>query len=226
MRPRKRRGFVERTITSLETGTKYQLEELLGKGGYGSVWKCACRNIPGPLCLKLTRHQESWRREAYMAALVGSHPRVVKVYETFPTMVGKRVSYAVVMEFAEHGTVADIVERDGAWAEARAVSEIIKLLGAIDRLHSSGALHRDITPFNVLACGTGRTLKLGDFGLTTHGPRKGVAADAFAPWFVDTEIRERQRVRWDTREDLWQVAQVLAVLLTGKVPEPSLGLLR
>ena len=97
MRPRKRRGFVKRTITSLETGTEYQLGELLGKGGYGSAWKCACRNMPGPLCLKLTRHQESWHREAYMAALVGGHPRVVEIYETFPTMVGKRVSYAVVM---------------------------------------------------------------------------------------------------------------------------------
>lgn len=54
-------------------------------------------------------------------------------------------------------------------------------------------------------------------GITTHGPQKGVSADAFAPWFVDTAIREEHRTRWDAREDLWQVAQVLAVMLTGKV---------
>ena len=204
-----------RVITSVETGTKYRLRELLGKGGFGSVWRCESATIDRPLCLKMTRDQASWHREAYMAELVGSHPRVVHVFETFPVVEGKKVSYAVVMELAERGTLADVVTADGAWKESRAVSEMSKILGAVDRLHSSGALHRDITPFNVFACGAaGTTLKLGDFGITTHGPQNGVAANAFAPWFV--AIREEQRLRWDVREYLWQVAQVLGVLLTGK----------
>lgn len=204
-------------VTSVETGARYTLKELLGEGGFGSVWRCECDAFEGSLCLKVTRDQASWHREAYMAELLGDHPRVVKVHETFPIFAKKSVSYAVVMELAAHGTLADVVERSGAWNEALAVSEIVKLLGAIEKLHGSGALHRDITPYNVFACGKGTTLKLGDFGITTHGPRKGVSANAFAPWFVDTAIREEQRVRWDTREDLWQVAQVLGVLLTGRV---------
>lgn len=208
---------VARAIRSPETGARYRLGELLGKGGFGSVWRCTSTGIAGPLCLKLTRDQESWHREAYMAHLLGDHPRVVKIHETFPVLDGKEVAYAVVMELAEGGTVADVVARDGAWPEARAVGEVARLLGAIDKLHGSGALHRDITPYNVFACGAPVVLKLGDFGLTTHGPRKGVAADAFPPWFVDRAIREDRRMRWDVREDLWQVAQVLAVLLTGKV---------
>ena len=152
-----------------------------------------------------------------MAHLLGDHPRVVKVHETFPLIDGDRVAYAVVMELAERGTVADVVTRDGAWPEARALAEVVKLLGAIEKLHGCGALHRDITPYNIFACGEKSILKLGDFGLTAHGPKKGVAADAFAPWFVDRAIREEQRAHWDVREDLWQVAQVLAVLLTGKI---------
>ncbi len=206
-----------RVIQSPETGTRYKLGELLGKGGFGSVWRCTSAGLTGPLCLKLTRDQESWVREAYMAHLLGDHPRVVQIHETFPVLDGGRVAYAVVMELAEGGTVADLVERDGPWPEARAVAEVAKLLGAIDKLHGCGALHRDITPYNVFACGEPTRLKLGDFGLTTHGPKQGVAADAFPPWFVDRAIREEQRARWDLREDLWQVAQVLAVLLTGKV---------
>jgi serine/threonine protein kinase len=206
-----------RAIKSPETGAQYRLGELLGKGGFGSVWRCTSAGLAGPLCLKLTRDQESWHREAYMAHLLGDHPRVVKIHETFPLLDGGQVAYAVVMELAEGGTVADVVQRGGPWPEARAVAEVARLLGAIDKLHGCGALHRDITPFNVFACGEPTVLKLGDFGLTTHGPRQGVAADAFPPWFVDRAIREEQRARWDVREDLWQVAQVLAVLLTGKV---------
>lgn len=206
-----------RAIKSPETGVSYKLRELLGKGGFGSVWRCEAARVDGPLCLKLTRDQQSWHREAYMAQLLGDHPRVVKVHETFPVIEGRGVTYAVVMELAERGTLADVIERDGAWSEARALSEVGKLLGAIDKLHGCGALHRDITPYNVFACGDRCTLKLGDFGITTHGPRRGVAADAFAPWFVDRAIREEQRATWDVREDLWQVGQVLAVLLSGKV---------
>jgi serine/threonine protein kinase len=206
-----------RAITSTDSGVKYELHELLGKGGFGTVWRATSRKIGGSLCLKVTKDQASWHREAYMGELLAGHPRVVRIHETFPILEGKKMAYAVVMELAEHGTLADVVEKHGPWPEAKAISEIIKVLGAVDRLHACGALHRDITPYNVFACGDGQTLKLGDFGITTHGPRKGVAADAFAPWFVDTAIREEQRVRWDTREDLWQVAQVLSVLLTGKV---------
>lgn len=206
-----------RVIKSPETGVRYKLGELLGKGGFGTVWRCTSAGLDGPLCIKLTRDQESWHREAYMAHLLGDHPRVVKIHETFPILDGGQPMYVVVMELADCGTVADVVRRDGAWPEARAVAEVARLLGAVDKLHGCGALHRDITPYNVFACGSPIVLKLGDFGLTTHGPRTGVAADAFPPWFVDRAIREEQRTRWDVREDLWQVAQVLAVLLTGKV---------
>lgn len=206
-----------RAIKSPETGTRYRLRELLGKGGFGTVWRCETAAIDGPLCLKLTRDQDSWHREAYMATLLGDHPRVVKIYETFPVLDGDRIVYAVVMELADRGTVADVVTKSGPMPEARAVAEVVKLLGAVEKLHGCGALHRDITPYNIFACGDRCTLKLGDFGITTHGPKKGVAADAFAPWFVDRAIREEQRTRWDVREDLWQVAQVLAVMLTGKV---------
>jgi serine/threonine protein kinase len=212
---RRREGQI---IKSLESGAKYRLGEFLGKGGFGSVWRCENAKGRSPRCLKLTDDQNSWHREAYMAGLIGDHPRVVRVYETFPVFDGRRVSYAVVMELAERGTLSDVVEKDGAWNEPRAIYEVTKLLDVVDRLHSAGTLHRDITPYNVFACGSaGRTLKLGDFGIATSGPKKGVKIDAFNHWFADTEIREEQRNRWDGSEDLWQVAQLLAVMLTGEV---------
>ncbi|MEZ4451924.1 MAG: protein kinase [Nannocystaceae bacterium] len=213
-------------ILSPESGRTYHLREAIGEGGFGSVWRCEAAGLEGSLCLKRTRDQESWLREAYMAKLVGDHPRVVKVHETFPIFAGDHVEYVVVMELAEHGTVGDVVARGGPWSEARAVAEIARLLGALDRLHGCGALHRDITPYNVFVCGERATLKLGDFGITTHGPKRGVTADMFAEWFVDRAIREDLRARWDVRDDLWQLAQVLVVLLTGKVKPVRAGDIR
>ena len=98
------------------------------------------RRQGGGACLKLTRDQASWHREAYMAELLRGDPRVVRVVETFPVVGKGPVSYAVVMELAEHGTLADVVKKRGAWTESRAVAEIVKLLGTVGRLHGSGAL--------------------------------------------------------------------------------------
>jgi hypothetical protein len=131
---------------------------------------------------------------------------------------GGQVAYAVVMELAEGGTVADVVQRDGAWPEARAVAEVARLLGAIDKLHGCGALHRDITPYNVFACGDADRAQARR--LRPHHPRaaQGVAADAFPPWFVDRAIREEQaHALGRARGPLGRSPQVLAVLLTGKV---------
>jgi serine/threonine-protein kinase len=123
--------------------------------------------------------------------------------------------YVIAMELA-YGTVADVVE-EGAWPERKAVPQVRGLLTAVDHLHASGALHRDITPMNVYVVGEDDTLKLGDFGIARHGPKRGVPANAFNPWFVDDTLYSGSRTRWTIGDDLWQVGQLIAVLLTGDV---------
>jgi len=66
-------------------------------------------------------------------------------------------------------------------------------------------------------------LKLGDFGISTHGPRTRALADAFNRRFVDVSVRKGKHRYWDARQDLWQVAQILAMLLTGKAEPVKLA---
>jgi eukaryotic-like serine/threonine-protein kinase len=127
-----------------------------------------------------------------------------------------QMQYAVAMELAE-GTVADFAE-DNPMRQSRVVAQMAGLLTAVARLHDSGAVHRDITPYNVFVCGPNETLKLGDFGIARHGfKRRPVRADAFAPWFVDTNLYQGSQTSWSVSDDLWQVGQLAAVLLTGVV---------
>jgi serine/threonine protein kinase len=180
---------VAQRITSPASGLVYRIGQLLGTGGFGAAYSCQAEGADDERCLKVTFEQASWHREAYMGELLRGHPRVVQIYETFPMLVrGRRLAYVVIMELAEHGTVADTIDSNGAWSEPKVIREIPALLGAVDQLHASGALHRDITPFNVFVCGSHRHLKLGDFGICTHGPPQGVKATAFAPWFVDSDV--------------------------------------
>jgi serine/threonine-protein kinase len=206
-------------IKSPESGTVYTLRELLGQGGMGAAYRA--QQAGEDVCVKLTYDDASWHREAYMAELLRGHPRVVSVYETFPVFRRDGVCYAVAMELAT-GTVEDAIAEaswsEQKWSEHKVRTEIRGLLSALSKLHNSGGVHRDITPFNVFVCGPKRILKLGDFGIARHGPKtKGVKVDYFNPSFVDTDVYAGSKDRWSPSDDLWQVAQIAAVLLRGDV---------
>lgn len=207
---------IGREVTDPESGLSYKIQELLGRGGFGVAYRCLDPRGK-TCCLKFTKEQESWHTEAYMGRLLRGQARVLQVYDTFPILWRSQLEgYAVILELAE-GTVEDAVEADGAWSERKVVREGRALLSALQHLHDGGALHRDLTPRNVFVCGATKRLKLGDFGIATHGPPEGVPANQFAPWFVDPAIRAQSKKHWTVGEDLWQLGQILAVLLTGEV---------
>jgi eukaryotic-like serine/threonine-protein kinase len=210
----KKRGD-ELVVTSSFSGQSYFIEEKIGEGGFGVAYRARLGRSGPECCLKASTDQTSWHREAYLGELLRGHERVIQVRETFPFETGvDAMAYAVVMELAD-GTLEEEIDARGAWEERRAIREIRGLLTAVDRLHCSGALHRDITPMNVFMCG-GR-VKLGDFGICRHSFGKGVDADCFNPWFVDPKIHEGSRSRWTTGDDMWQVCQLLVCMLTGEV---------
>src|SRR3989449_2335249 len=94
------------------------------------------------------------------------------------------------------------------------------MLETLDVLHRGQALHRDLTPFNVFVC-ENEILKLGDFGMATHqASRRGVTADAFNPSGAPTEIAQGKVRKWQQRDDIYQVGQLIAMLLRGDVSSP------
>jgi serine/threonine-protein kinase len=89
----------------------------------------------------------------------------------------------------------------------------------LDSMHAAGATHRDITPMNVFVSGNG-TLKLGDFGIARHHVVGApLTVDAFNPDFVTRGMRSYERRYWTPVDDIFQVGQLLAMLLTGQDEE-------
>src|SRR5262249_16483267 len=113
-------------------------------------------------------------------------------------------------------TVRDhLAAAERAWSPVRARREIIALLKLLDQLHGAGALHRDITPTNVFVC-KNKKLKLGDFGLArTVLAGKMLAASHFTPFFVSKGMAEGERRHWLPSDDVFQMGQLLAMLLRG-----------
>ena len=172
------------------------------------------------MCVKISHRITGWLREAYFAQLLGRQARALRVYDTFvqPEATGTR--YCLVMEYAEHGDLGAWLDAKGAQPEKYVRQEIAGILETLDVLHRGQALHRDLTPFNVFVCENER-LKLGDFGIATHqASRHGVTADAFNLMGAPTEIAWGKVRKWQQRDDIYQVGQLIAMLLRGDVHSP------
>jgi serine/threonine protein kinase len=216
-------------VTSYATGYRYRIDERLSFGAYGETYRAwrvdRTNRRRGPdVCIKVTEDAASWHREAYFGELLAGNTRVIAVHESWPRPLGtaeaKRMTYCTVFEMAEHGSLSDYLERTlRPWPERRVRREILGLLRAIDQLHQGGALHRDITPFNVLVC-AGGVLKLADFGIARHTTDgRGLYADTFNPWFAATGLVNGDHKRWILADDVWQIGQLMAYLVRGDASE-------
>jgi hypothetical protein len=211
------------TVYSFETGRSYRLDRLIGKGGFGEVYLATPTlpdGFPAQVCIKISERMSAWLREAYFAELLGREPRALRVFDRFAVVEGSRMRYCLAMEYAEHGDLGAWLDRKGPQSERFVRREIAAVLGTLDALHRGGALHRDLTPFNVFVC-EDEQLKLGDFGIATHQlSRRGVTADAFNLFNVPNEIAWGRVRRWQQRDDIYQVGLIAAMLLRGDTSSP------
>ncbi len=210
-------------LHSNETGRSYQLDSLIGKGGFGEIYLATPTPrgvLPSRVCVKVSYALTGWLREAYFAQLLERQGRALRVFDRFVEPEATRMRYCLVMEYAEHGDLGAWLDAKGGQTERFVRQEIAAILVTLDVLHRGQALHRDLTPFNVFVC-ENQCLKLGDFGIATHQvSRRGVTADAFNPLAAPTEIAWGKVRKWQQRDDIYQVGQLIAMLLRGDIRSP------
>jgi serine/threonine-protein kinase len=208
-------------IVSPETRLRYVVDRFLGQGGFGQVYlaRRLGRSMTGPhvLCLKISRHLDGWLREAYFGQLLDRHPRTIRVFDAFPLLgPDDQMLYCLALEYAQHGDLSAYLRRTGkGWTERTARREIAGILAVLGKLHRGQTLHRDLTPMNVFVC-DGLCLKLGDFGIARpQSDRRGVTARTMNPSMAPSEIRDRAAPKWQARDDVYQVGQLLGMLIKG-----------
>ncbi len=208
-------------IFSPETKLQYRIERLLGAGGFGQAYLATRRGrsstVPEQVCIKVSARIDGWLREAYFGLLLDGNPRAVRVFDRFPLMrADGQVLYYLALEYACHGDLSAHLQGGGkAFTEAAARREIAGILEVLGRLHRGHLLHRDLTPMNVFVC-DGRKLKLGDFGIVRHASNvRGVTAGTMNVSMVPSDILASAAPKWQTRDDVYQVGQLLAMLIKG-----------
>jgi serine/threonine protein kinase len=208
-------------ITSPETRLQYRTLSLVGEGGFGQVYLSRRLGrssvVPATLCIKVSERIDGWLREAYFGRLLDGHPRAIRVFDAFPLVrPDGRFLYCLALEYARHGDLRAFLHRTGkGWPERTARREIAGILQVLGKLHRGHVLHRDLTPMNVFVC-EGRSLKLGDFGLVRQqSDRRGTTVDALNPLMAPSDIAAGAVPKWQARDDVYQVGQLLGMLVRG-----------
>jgi serine/threonine-protein kinase len=208
-------------VRGFESGFRYRVGRLLGFGGYGQVYLARrldrVSSIPEVLCIKASPIIDGWLREAYFGQLLHGHPRAIQVFDRFLLMRSDgRPLYCLALEYATHGDLSAYLQQTGtAWQERTARREIAGILEVLGKLHRGELLHRDLTPMNVFVCGA-RRLKLGDFGIVrSMSDRRPFPTRTLNPAMAPSEVVAGVVPKWQARDDVYQVGQLLAMLVKG-----------
>src|SRR5207253_6269991 len=132
---------------------KYRLDERLGGGGMGTVYRATHLLIDRPVALKVLSQrfvgdqtaQQRFRREARAAGRM-QHPNAVTVNDIGATEDGWLY---IVMELLEGQTLRDLLAREAPLDPARAVSFMLQACAAVGAGHDAGLIHRDLKPANI-----------------------------------------------------------------------------
>src|SRR5215203_3079697 len=155
-------------------GGRYQLGELLGRGGMAEVRKGIDARLGRVVAVKRLRtdlasdstFQARFRREAQSSASL-NHPAIVSTYDTGEEMAtdGSGINQPyIVMEFVAGRTLRDILREGRKILPERALEITSGVLSALDYSHRAGIIHRDIKPGNVMLTPSG-DVKVMDFGI-------------------------------------------------------------
>lgn len=207
-------------VASVETGLSYRIGRPLGEGGFGQAYLATRLGpggaVPETVCIKVSTKQDGWLREAYFGLLLHADPRAIAVFDAFPVADGGRLLYCLATEYARHGDLGAFLARQAAsWKEPVVRREIAGVLQVLGKLHRGQLLHRDLTPMNVFVC-EGPRLKLGDFGIVRQqSDKRGVTARTLNPLMAPSDIFDGALPKWQARDDVYQVGQLLGMLVKG-----------
>lgn len=208
---------------------RYELQNLIGRGGMADVWKARDHRLGRDVAVKRLRadlasddtFQARFQREAKSAARL-NHPNIVAVYDTGETQdptTGLQVPY-IVMELIDGHTLRDVL-RDGRKILPRRALEFTQgVLDALSYSHAAGIVHRDIKPANVMLTREGY-VKVMDFGIAravadTSATMTQTAAVIGTAQYLSPEQARGETV--DNRADIYATGCLLYELLVGRPP--------
>lgn len=198
----------------------FELVELLGEGGMGSVFKAHDHNLGRMVALKVLRREmsgsESERakleQEARVTASV-NHPHVVRVY-SFGEADGQ---FYIAMELVEKGSLDDLMGIQTRVSEAQMLEIGAQIAQGLEAAAEKGLIHRDVKPGNILFADA-HTAKIVDFGLARVLEDEAEARGEIwgTPYYIAPERLNYEPE--DFRSDMYSLGGTLFHAIAGRPP--------
>jgi len=215
---------------ALEFG-RYQLHELLGRGGMGEVFRAHDTALDRDVAIKFVAADKLADPEARVrllreakAAAGLDHPGICPVYEAGESPDGRAF---IVMQFVEGRPLSELAT-NGLLPVRETLGYAVQIAEALSAAHHRGIVHRDLKPSNVMVDASGR-IRLLDFGIAKVMTSAAVATDLSTtsvqttanklvgtPGYMSPEQIQQRPL--DGRSDLFALGVLLYECLTGKRP--------
>jgi len=205
---------------------QYTLDEKLGEGGMGMVYRAHHAMLHRPTAVKLLSVEKTnsqslarFEREVQLTARL-NHPNTIAIYDYGRT---PEDIFYYAMEYLQGINLEDLIKQYGPQSEGRVIYILDQVCGSLQEAHSIDLIHRDIKPANVMLIDRGGVrdfVKVLDFGLAKALDSKKQSAVTSAgsytgtPLYMSPEaIQHPEHV--DARGDLYAVGAMGYFLLTG-----------
>jgi eukaryotic-like serine/threonine-protein kinase len=200
---------------------RYVVENLVGTGGMGRIYKAHDPDIRRTVAIKListklmsgsdrAEYTRRFRREAEAAARC-AHPNIVAVYD-FAVHEGQPF---LAMEFIYGQSLREVLDETSVMAVPEAIGIMLQVLDALASAHAQGVIHQDIKPANIMLTPEKR-VKVGDFGISrlVNTEVTTVFSTIGTPSYMSPEQCRGDDV--DGRSDLFSAGATLFEMVAGE----------
>jgi WD40 repeat protein len=194
-------------------GERYEIMEMLGRGGMGEVWRAFDLKLRVEVALKALREDffqserrlELLRQEVRAAREVIS-PNVCRIFDLIEIDGRELVS----MEYVDGATLLGVLQERGPLELKEAQDIASQFLAGLEAIHAAGLVHRDVKPENIMLTRAGRVVVM-DFGLARQASEGGGSASG-TPAYMSPEHGAGDQV--DARADVYSAGVVLAEMVS------------
>jgi eukaryotic-like serine/threonine-protein kinase len=202
-------------------GERYEIQQLLGQGGMGAVYKARDVELERLVALKLIRpdlasHPEILRRfkQELILAREVTHRNVIRIFD----LGQARGVRFITMEYVEGRDLRTLLHEKKKLTPEEAVPIFLQITAALEAAHHAGVVHRDLKPQNVMVDKDGRVYVM-DFGVARSLETPGMTQTGAlmgTPEYMSPEQAKGQKV--DARSDLFSLGIIFYETLSGVSP--------
>lgn len=212
---------------------RYEIQELIGKGGMSVVYKAEQKLLHKTVAIKMLhphlttddRNAMRFQREGKAISKL-DHPNIVKIHDFGFSAGGQPY---MVMDFLKGNSLSELIAENGYLELPLTINIFEQICDALAHAHEHGVLHRDLKPSNIIISQDkfGVAVKLVDFGIAKIMEREGEESKQItqtgeifgSPSYMSPE--QCKGMRFDERCDIYSLGCILFECLTGRPPHQA-----